>query len=51
MNEPERYVKNAVAQLIGIIIKHELPTNSWPEVLEFVKELVISEDLTNKEVS
>lgn len=51
VNESQKNVKNAIAQLIGIIVKHELPTNSWPEVLQFVQQLVTNEDLTNKEVS
>lgn len=43
-------VKNAIAQLIGIIVKHELPNNGWPEVLQFVQQLITSENLANKEV-
>ena len=43
-------VKNAIAQLIGVIVKHELPNNGWPEVLQFVQQLVTSENLNDKEV-
>ncbi|XP_014468024.1 PREDICTED: importin-4-like [Dinoponera quadriceps] len=50
VNEPQKNVKNAIAQLIGIIVKHELPINNWPEVLQFIQQLVTSEDLTNKEL-
>ncbi|KAG7189765.1 hypothetical protein KM043_017429 [Ampulex compressa] len=50
VNEPEKYVKNAIAQLIGVIIKHELPNNGWPEVLQFVQQLVTSENISDKEL-
>ncbi|XP_012138134.1 importin-4 isoform X2 [Megachile rotundata] len=50
VNEQEKFVKNAVAQLIGVIVKHELPNNGWPEVLQFVQQLVTSENLNEKEL-
>ncbi|XP_050478214.1 importin-4-like isoform X1 [Bombus huntii] len=50
VNEPEKMVKNAIAQLIGTIVKHELPNNGWPEVLQFVQQLITSENLINKEL-
>ncbi|XP_076749367.1 importin-4 [Xylocopa sonorina] len=50
VNEPEKFVKNAIAQLIGVIVKHELPSNDWPEVLQFVQQLVTSENLMDKEL-
>ncbi|XP_071878378.1 importin-4 [Bombus fervidus] len=50
VNEPEKMVKNAIAQLIGIILKHELPNDGWVEVVQFVRQLILSEDLVNKEL-
>ncbi|XP_012279417.1 importin-4 [Orussus abietinus] len=50
VNESEKSVKNSIAQLIGTIVKHELPNNSWPEVLQFVQQLVTSENLAEKEL-
>ncbi|KOC63425.1 Importin-4 [Habropoda laboriosa] len=50
VNEPEKFVKNAIAQLIGVIVKHELPYNGWPEVLQFVQQLITSENLMDKEL-
>lgn len=35
---------------MGMIVKHEMPSNGWPEVLLFVQQLVTSENLTEKEV-
>ncbi|XP_076287223.1 importin-4 [Lasioglossum baleicum] len=50
VNEPEKFVKNAIAQLIGVIVKHELPNNEWPEVLQFTQQLITSENLNEKEL-
>ncbi|XP_015586290.1 importin-4 [Cephus cinctus] len=50
VNEQEKFVKNAITQLIGTIVKHELPNNGWPEVLQFVQQLVSSENLADKEL-
>ncbi|XP_066592125.1 importin-4-like [Prorops nasuta] len=50
VNEQEKSVKNAIAQLIGVIVKHELPNNGWPEILQFVHQLATSENLMDKEL-
>lgn len=50
VNEPEKFVKNAVVQFIAIIGKHEFPNNTWPEVLQFIYTLCNSESLQDKEV-
>ncbi|KAK0087613.1 hypothetical protein PV325_000560 [Microctonus aethiopoides] len=50
VNEPEKIVKNSIAQLIGIIVKHELPNNTWPEIFHFVQQLVTSENMAEKEL-
>ncbi|KAI4495616.1 hypothetical protein M0802_008451 [Mischocyttarus mexicanus] len=49
-NESEKFVKNSIVQLIGTIVKHELPNNGWPEVLQFVQQLVTSKNLFDKEL-
>ncbi|XP_014603697.1 PREDICTED: importin-4-like isoform X1 [Polistes canadensis] len=49
-NESEKLVKNSIVQLIGTIVKHELPSNGWPEVLQFVQQLITSENLFEKEL-
>lgn len=51
VNEQEKSVKNAIAQFIGIIGKHEFPENSWPEVLQFIHTLCSSESLVDKEMA
>lgn len=55
VNEPEKLVKNTIAQLIGIIVKNELPinevpTDEWPDILQFVEHLIASDNLMNKEL-
>lgn len=50
VNEPEKLVKNAIAQFIATIGKHEFPNNTWPEVLQFIHTLCSSESVTDKEV-
>lgn len=50
INEQEKLVKNAIAQFIGVIGKHEFPDNSWPEVLQFIHTLCGSDNTVDKEV-
>ncbi|XP_066250026.1 importin-4-like [Euwallacea similis] len=50
MNEREKLVKNAIAQFIGVIGKHEFPDNSWPEVLQFIHTLCSSDNSVDKEM-
>lgn len=50
-HESENFVRNNIAQLIGVIVKHELPTNSWPEIIHYVQQLITNERLEDKEVS
>lgn len=50
VNEPEKFVKNSIAQFIGTIVRHELPNQSWPEVLQFIQQLTNSDNLADKEL-
>ncbi|XP_011501436.1 PREDICTED: importin-4-like [Ceratosolen solmsi marchali] len=50
VQETEKSVKNAIAQLIGVIIKHELPQNGWPECLQYIRQLITSGNPTNQEL-
>lgn len=43
-------MKNAIVQLVGIIIKHELPKNGWPQALQFIQQLITSDNIAEKEV-
>nr|CAD7264449.1 unnamed protein product [Timema shepardi] len=50
INEPEKFVKNAIAQFIGTIVKHEFPNKTWPEVLQFIQQMINSDNMTDKEL-
>ncbi|XP_060535658.1 importin-4-like isoform X2 [Cylas formicarius] len=50
VNEQEKFVKNSIAQFIGIIGKHEFPDNTWPEVLQFIHTLCSSDIILDKEM-
>ena len=50
VSEQEKLVKNAIAQFIGIIGKHEFPDNTWPEVLQFIHTLCSSDHIFDREV-
>lgn len=49
-NESVKSVRTSIAQLVGVIVKLELPTNSWPEVIHYVQQLVTSENMEVKEL-
>ncbi|CAG2058168.1 unnamed protein product [Timema podura] len=51
INEPEKFVKNAIAQFIGTIVKHEFPNKTWPEVLQFIQQMINSDNTTDKELA
>lgn len=50
VNEPEKNVKNTIAQIVAAIVKHELPNNTWPELFQFIQQLVASNNLLEKEL-
>ncbi|XP_046390558.1 importin-4-like [Ischnura elegans] len=50
VNEPKQLVKNSIAQLIGTIVKHEFPRQSWPELLQFLHQLTSSANAEEKEL-
>ncbi|XP_069698314.1 importin-4-like [Periplaneta americana] len=50
VSEPEKFVKNSIAQFIGTIVRHEFPNQSWPEVLQFIQQLTSSDNISDKEL-
>ncbi|KAF7988730.1 hypothetical protein HCN44_001303 [Aphidius gifuensis] len=50
VNEQEKMVKNTIAQLIGAIVKHELSNNTWPELFQFIQQVVASNNILEKEL-
>ncbi|XP_014209388.1 importin-4 [Copidosoma floridanum] len=50
VQEPEKLVKNNIAQLIGVVVKHELPKNKCLEVFQFIRHQLASGNLSNQEL-
>lgn len=48
VKEPEKNVKNCLAQLIGTILKHDYP--AWNELLAFLQQTMTSENTNEKEL-
>ena len=48
--EQERFIRSAIAQLVGAVARHELPGNQWPALLEFLSQTMLAENLPDKEV-
>lgn len=50
VNEQEKSVKTAIGQVIGILVRHEFPENGWPELMQFIQQMTLSENIQDKEV-
>ncbi|XP_063239917.1 importin-4-like [Bacillus rossius redtenbacheri] len=50
VSEPEKSVKNAIAQFIGTVVRHEFPGQTWPEVLQFIQQMIGSNNPTHQEL-
>jgi len=48
--EQERFIRSAIAQLVGAVARHELPGNQWPALLEFLSQTMLAENLPDKEL-
>lgn len=50
VNEQQKSVKTAIGQVIGVLLRHEIPENSWPEAMEFIQQTTTSQSISDKEV-
>ncbi|KAK9877960.1 hypothetical protein WA026_020178 [Henosepilachna vigintioctopunctata] len=48
--EPEKSVKNGIAQLLGLLGKFEFADNTWPELLQFIYSLCGSDNMYDNEL-
>ncbi|XP_065064233.1 importin-4-like [Rhopilema esculentum] len=48
--EPEHLVRIAICQVISAIAKYKFKQDGWPEVMQYIGNVVHSEDLKQKEV-
>ncbi|OWF34795.1 Importin-4 [Mizuhopecten yessoensis] len=49
VQEPEKSVRNSISQVIAVVAKHDLPTNSWPQLLQFLGVSCKSQTLLERE--
>ncbi|XP_035226017.1 importin-4-like isoform X2 [Stegodyphus dumicola] len=50
VKETEKSVRNAIAELIGAVAKHELSDGKWPELMELLNQSIRSNNVTDREV-
>ena len=46
-----RGVRTSIASLVGTVAKHDLPSNAWPQLFEFLLTYTKSSDPAQCEVS
>lgn len=51
LGEGERLVRGSIIQLIATLGKHQLPNNSWPELLAFVQQCSTSAVEVHREIA
>ncbi|XP_027206682.2 importin-4 [Penaeus vannamei] len=50
MQEPESSVRNAIAQFVGVIARHELPAGNWPALLQFIQQMIQSQNTQERQL-
>lgn len=50
IREPESSVRSAIAQFVGVIARHELHAGNWPALLQFIEQMVQSQNVQEKQV-
>ncbi|XP_033755786.1 importin-4-like [Pecten maximus] len=49
VQEPEKSVRNSIAQVVAVVAKHDLPNNSWPQLLQFLGTSCKSQTVVERE--
>ena len=49
--EPEKTVQHAIIQLVGVIARHDMPRNGWPELMPFVEQFFQSDEPGRKSLA
>ncbi|XP_069113686.1 importin-4-like isoform X2 [Argopecten irradians] len=49
VQEPEKSVRNSIAQVVAVVAKHDLPNNSWPQLLQFLGSSCKSQTTVERE--
>ncbi|XP_052817169.1 importin-4-like [Mya arenaria] len=50
LQEPEKIVRIAIAQVIATAAKHDLPTNAWPQLFAFISQNVKGDSPQQREL-
>ncbi|KAG7158690.1 Importin-4-like [Homarus americanus] len=50
VREPENSVRNAIAQFVGVIARHELQAGNWPALLQFIQQMVQSQNIQERQL-
>lgn len=50
LREPERSVRTSIASLVGTAAKHDLPSNAWPNLFEFILTYAKGADPAHREL-
>uniref|UniRef100_A0A2L2Y6J1 Importin-4 n=1 Tax=Parasteatoda tepidariorum TaxID=114398 RepID=A0A2L2Y6J1_PARTP len=50
IKDTDKTVRNALAELIAAIAKHDLPTNQWPELMALLSQSIRSNNNVDREV-
>nr|XP_022312451.1 importin-4-like isoform X1 [Crassostrea virginica] len=50
LQEPEKFVRNSIAQVVATVAKHDLPKNQWPQLFLFIQQYTRSQSSAEREV-
>ncbi|CAH1269854.1 IPO4 [Branchiostoma lanceolatum] len=50
VQEPERTVRHAAAQIVGAVARHELQEGRWPELLQFMQDCIRDNEPNKREM-
>ncbi|XP_062580344.1 importin-4-like, partial [Saccostrea cucullata] len=50
LQEPEKFVRNSIAQVVAIVAKHDLPKNQWPQLFQFILAYTKSQNSAEREI-
>lgn len=51
VNEQEKFVKSSIGHIIGTLVKHEFPNQTWPELMQWIQQMTTSQSEAEKEVN
>ena len=49
--EPEKTVQHSIVQLVGVIARHDMPRNGWPELMPYLEQCFQSDEPGRKSLA